>query len=172
MYLRGTLERELAKGAITAAKYAYQGRYTRPRGPLTIHSNPKPAWGRKYNASRKKTKLPRGRRGTICNNVAKYNNDIGTVRTLVVGNNILKGTDYGDRVGNRVFIRGITLQYQFTNISTSIADNLWVRFFLVLDKFHQTSVTTDMFMSHSDDYSPEDYVSTGNTLQLIDKLNP
>jgi len=172
MNLRGSTQRELVRGAATvAANYALRGSYRKARGALAVHRNPKPGWSAKY-ASKIKAKVPKGRRGTMCTNTAKFDNDIGSLRTFTVASNIVKGTNYGERIGNRIFLRGINLQYQLTNKSTSIADNYWVRFFLVIDKFHLSSITQDTFMPHNDTYAPTNYVGTGNTLQLVDRLNP
>mgnify|MGYP000328731960 CR=1 FL=1 len=142
------------------------------RKTTAIFKNPRGNYAKKYNRLKRRA-LPKGRHATNVKNIAKFTNgNIGSVYTTSLGSNIGKGTDFGQRIGNRIFVKSFTAQYMITNTSTSIADNLWVRMFLVLDLFSNTLITTDMWTSHGDTFAPVDYDNTGNTLQLIDRFNP
>jgi len=143
------------------------------RKTTQIYKNPRGNFAKRYNRLVKRTRLPKGRHATNVKNIAKFTNgNIGTVYITNIGSNIGKGTDFGQRIGNRIFVKGFTAQYMITNTSNSIADNLWVRLFVVIDLFSNTSTVTDMWTSHGDTFAPVDFSNAGVTLQLIDRFNP
>lgn len=175
-YLRGSSRysgygRSYGNSTTAYNNFAKVGTYTKPRGTLAIFGQPKANYSRKF-ARLSKKRNPKGRHATKVKNVAKFDLDIGTFTTSSLGSNITKGTDYGSRIGNRIFVKGLHLQYQFVNTSSAVTDNAWVRMFVLEDKFNASSTVTDTWMTHGDSYTPVDYDATGNTLQLIDRWNP
>lgn len=128
---------------------------------------------------RKSTYVPRsltirGRNGTF-SGVSGPDTNVGVLQNTSMFHAIVKGTDVGDRTGDKIFVKGIRLRGTFYNPNdgtTGGADVGRIRLSVLENKRPGSLQTDNTWISQSADNSPVNYVGTGVAAQMVLQYNP
>lgn len=97
--------------------------------------------------------------------------NVGTMKEFKLGENIAKGTDEGDRLGQDIRMKHTYLEAYFSNPNTDLTDTCRIRLICVQNKRVGSLFTANLFEPVAATNSPVDYNAFGKTIQLINKIN-
>lgn len=94
----------------------------------------------------------------------------------VVGEEIEKGTNYGNRIGKSIRIKGLMFNIMAKNLSSAASSNVFIRFMVLWDKKPNGLGTGNAMWKSSDgsgfENKPDDFNTTGGKIQqIINDLN-
>lgn len=84
---------------------------------------------------------------------------------------ISKSVDYGGRIGNKVFCRGVRLRMAFYNSNTSSIDCGRVRMFCLQNKKPTTDFGVELWAPTGDTMTPLDYSATPDFFNMVKPIN-
>lgn len=98
--------------------------------------------------------------------------NIGVLQYIQPVAAITAGDNYGQRVGNQIFVRYIDIYSRFINVTDDMP--AYIRMFAVYDKnYHPSGYGNDMFRSNSNvSNDPVNFASGGKTDQIHFDLDP
>lgn len=135
-----------------------------------------PTMGNLAAKPRKSNYVPRaltraGRHGEITN-IYNPATNVGTIYNSNLLHSIVKGTDLGDRLGDKIFVKGLNLRFSIHNPNSAAADVGRLRIFVMNNKRPGTLQTTNTFATQSEAQTPMNFIGTGDFTQIIKKFNP
>lgn len=153
-------------GIMNRTKYKQRASWKRKQ--LANH----PFYSRGRNQIRARKVYPVGRPCIHTYTTSTTTMNVGTVQQQSVGHNIVKGTDLGNRAGDRIFINKINIKLTLYNPNAGSTDVGRMRFTLAENLRPGTLPTTNMWATETDAQTPIDYAAGGDVTQLLKQWNP
>lgn len=96
----------------------------------------------------------------------------GVLYTWTVGQEIVKGTDRGDRIGDSIDLKGLKIRFTLVNNNNNVPLMPLIRIMLLRNREPHDAVTNNLFKGEGGaTYLPDSFDTTGNADQIWKPLN-